>query len=41
LFRGSAAAICSHRQFAGEENEMADENRFRVRYGEDFWRVQS
>jgi hypothetical protein len=32
-------AICSRRQFAGEENEMADESLSRARHGEAFWRA--
>ncbi len=39
LFRGSPEAICSHRNFAGEEDEMSDEFLSRTRYGEAFWRA--
>jgi hypothetical protein len=39
LFGRASEAICSHRQSAGEEDEMTEELRRRVRYGEAFWRA--
>ena len=36
LFRASLDAICSRRDFAGEENKMSDEIVSRVRHGEAF-----
>ena len=39
LFRTPLAAICSPPHFAGEEDEMVDETRSRMRYGEAFWRA--
>ena len=39
LFWSRLAAICSHIDFAGEDDEMADDNRPHERYGEAFWRV--
>jgi len=39
LFGKASEAICSHRQSAGEEDEMTEELRRRVRYGEAFWRA--
>jgi hypothetical protein len=39
LFCSPLAAICSHLDLPGENDEMADDNRSRERYGEAFWRV--
>jgi transposase-like protein len=39
LFRGLRTRSVLTGNFAGEESEMADESRSRLRYGEDFWRA--
>ena len=39
MFLASKDAICSRRDFVGEENKMSDEILSRVRYGEAFWRT--
>jgi hypothetical protein len=39
LFRASLTAICSPLHFEDEEDEMVDESRSRLRYGEAFWRA--